>query len=244
MALALSVVLPLHNEERVLEPYVLAIERHLDTSPLVDEFEVLLVCNGCVDRSEEIARHLAATRPQRIRTLSLPTRGLGHAIREGIRAAAHPTVMFYAVDLPFGLAVFDDSVAAALGNPDAVVIGSKGHPRSRVERRWTRQLFSRTISFANNALFGLHVRDTQGSLLFPRRIFERHHAMMDSAGPFFQAQIVIYGSRMGYNVLEIPVTLTERGGRKTRLKLAVDGGAYLRDLCREKLKLMKESERR
>lgn len=244
MATALSLVLPVHNEAAILERSVLAIRQHLADSPAISDYEILLVCNGCTDDSERIAGDLTRVEPERIRSQSIAARGLGHAIREGILAARHPTVMFYAVDQPFGLSIIDESIAALEAQPRSIVIGSKGHPQSRVARGAMRSLFSRAIATANRLLFGLQVKDTQGSLLLAKEIVERERAAMDSDGPFFQAQIVIYGHRMGYNVVEIPVRLVERGGDgKTRLKLAQDGLAYLADLAREKRKLMKEHRR-
>ena len=99
----LSVVLPVCNEEGILERNVIALERHLAGIPLLDAFEIVLVCNGCRDGSERLSRALEARYPNRIRALSLEARGLGRAIRAGIDAASHEYIMFYAVDLPFGL---------------------------------------------------------------------------------------------------------------------------------------------
>jgi dolichyl-phosphate beta-glucosyltransferase len=230
-------VLPVHNEEAVLDENIAALERHLAECAAIDHFEILLVCNGCTDRSVEICSTLAASLPGPIRTLELEVRGLGHAIREGIKHSTYDTVLFYAVDLPFGLSVVDDSVRASGVNPGGVVIGSKGHPASVVARSRSRQWFSFAISVLNNLAFDLDVSDTQGSMLFPKDIFVRHPEAMDSPGAFFQAQIVIYGRRMGCPIVEIPVTLETTEPRKTRLKLVRDGLLYLREIVRERRKL-------
>jgi glycosyltransferase involved in cell wall biosynthesis len=238
MAFNLTVVLPVHNEEAILERNVLALAEHLDASDQLDGFEILLVCNGCRDSSERVSAELAKRLPEHVRALCLEVRGLGHAIRAGIQAAAYDFIMFYAVDLPFGLEVVDESVAAARANPNSIVIGSKGHAASKVPRRVTRQLFSRTAGLLTNIVFGLGVTDTQGSLLFPRSVFARFGSVMDSAGPFFQAQIVIYGHHMGCRLVEIPVRLHPSGAeRKTRFKLFRDGANYLAEILREKYKL-------
>lgn len=234
----LSVVLPVCNEESILEENVLALERHLAGMQQLDGFEILLVCNGCRDGSVRISERLADKVPGRIRTLCLDTRGLGHAVRAGISASSFDFVMFYAVDLPFGLTVFDESVAAARENRNRIVIGSKGHADSHVERSVPRWMFSRVISFLNNLLFDLDVKDTQGSLLFPKAVFRRHHAAMDSPGAFFQAQIVIYGRQIGCEMLEIPVRLFPRDNdHNMRFALIVDGAHYISAIFREKFKL-------
>jgi hypothetical protein len=235
----LSVVLPVCDEEAILEQGVVTLERHLGAVDLLDEFEILLVCNGCRDQSDRIGRRLAERLPARVRALSLESRGLGRAIRAGILASSYEFVMFYAVDLPFGLTVIDESIAAARANRNRVVIGSKGHPRSEVQRSLSRRMFSTAISRLNNLAFAIDVRDTQGSLLFPKEIFTRYHAVMDSPGAFFQAQIVIYGHHMGCEMHEIPVRLSPAAARrKTRFKLIGDGTRYVAAIVREKLRLL------
>jgi dolichol-phosphate mannosyltransferase len=228
-----------HNEAPILETSVLALERHLGSLRDLDRFEILLVCNGCQDDSPHISADLERRMPGRVRSLCIPTRGLGRAISAGIESAAYDFVMFYAVDLPFGLQVFEASIAVARENGNCVVLGSKGHPQSRVPRPLSRRLFSRVASMMNNVVFGLGVKDTQGSLLFPKAIFTRHHAAMDSPGAFFQAQVVIYGHQMGYELVEIPVRLYPSGDqRRTRFKLMRDGFGYMAAIVREKYKLL------
>ena len=229
----------MHNEEPILEATVLAVERHLGALADLDGFEILLVCNGCQDASPRISAELEQRLPGRVRSLCLETRGLGRAISAGIAAAAYDHVMFYAVDLPFGLEVFDASIAASRHNRNRVVIGSKGHRQSQVPRQLWRGLFSRVASTMNRLLFALEVRDTQGSLLFPKAIFSRYHASMDSPGAFFQAQVVIYGHEMGCELIEIPVRLHPSGEqRRTRFKLVRDGTGYIAAIFRQKYKLL------
>jgi dolichyl-phosphate beta-glucosyltransferase len=236
---SLTVVLPVHNEEAILERNVLALALHLDAIEELDEFEILLVCNGCQDDSVRISTELERRLPGRVRSLCLETRGLGRAISAGIRAAAYDFIMFYAVDLPFGLEVFDASIAAGRQNRNRVVIGSKGHRQSQVPRHLWRGLFSRVAATMNRLLFALDVKDTQGSLLFPKAIFIRYHAAMDSPGAFFQAQVVIYGHQMGCELIEIPVRLHPSGEqRRTRFKLVRDGTGYIVAVFRQKYKLL------
>lgn len=236
--LSLTVILPVHNEEAILETNVVALERHLQSLEQLDAFEILLVCNGCSDGSERVGARLAE-RSAHVRLMCLEARGLGHAIRAGIAAAAYDFLMFYAVDLPFGLEVFDRSIDAALDNPNRVVIGSKGHADSHVPRDVARRVFSSAASLLNNVVFAINVKDTQGSLLFPKAIFSRYGTAMDNPGAFFQAQVVIYGHLMGCELLEIPVRLEASGQqRKTRFKLVGDGAGYLAAILREKYKLV------
>ena len=139
--------------------------------------------------------------------------------------------------LPFGLEVIGESIKASMAKGRAVVIGSKGHRDSVVERALARTLFSGTISFLNNLLFGLGVKDTQGSILFFKEPITRYGKYMDNPGAFFQAQILIYSRKCGFELMEIPVRLKEEM-RKTRFSLAGDGWRYMKALFRERMKLL------
>jgi glycosyltransferase involved in cell wall biosynthesis len=91
---SLTVVLPVHNEEAILERNVLTLAQHLDAVEQLDEFEILLVCDGCYDESERVSAALVERLPGRVRTISLYVRGLGRAIRAGIAAASYDFVQF------------------------------------------------------------------------------------------------------------------------------------------------------
>lgn len=230
-----TLIIPIHNEEAILRKNALALHDYLKTVPLAGSFEIILSLNGCTDGSERISKELAAAYPG-IRYITIAGRGLGAAIKAAALAASSDMMMFYAIDLPFGLQVIGASIEAAVKNNGAIVIGSKGHPDSDVERGLARALFSFTISTLNNLLFGLGVKDTQGSILFYKGPFKRFGDLMDSPGAFFQTQLLIYGRISGFKLIEIPVVLKEV--RKTRFKLAGDGLKYLSSILKEKRKLI------
>jgi len=230
-----SLIIPIHNEAPILEVNAKALDKYLSSITGLD-YEIILACNGCTDSSDEIAGRLSEA-GKRIRHLSIEGRGLGAAIKEAALASRHEMLMFYAIDLPFGLDVIGRSIETSLKAKGAVVIGSKGHRDSKVERGLARTLFSVTIATLNNLLFGLGVKDTQGSILFFRGPIRKYAAQMDNPGAFFQAQILIYAKRCGFNLVEIPVEL-KKEMRKTRFRLAGDGYRYIRALFRERVKLL------
>lgn len=233
----LSLIIPVHNEEPILDRNIRLMYGYLEGLRFLDSFEIILACNGCTDRSEEISLELHKTLPA-VKYISIEGRGLGTAIHESVHRASYEMMMFYAVDLPFGLDVIGRSVEASAENGGSVVVGSKAHPGSTVERSAARWLFSSTISVLNNLFFGLGVKDTQGSILFYKEPFRRFDRFMDNSGAFFQTQILIYSRRAGFDLVEIPVEL-KKEMRKTRFSLASDGLGYVSSIFREKLKLVR-----
>jgi len=230
-----TLIIPIHNEESILGANAVALYGYLKTLAYIDSFEIILSLNGCTDGSEKISAGLEKSHPG-IRHIIIDGRGLGTAIKQAAEVASYDMMMFYAIDLPFGLKVIGSSIEAALRHPGAVVIGSKGHPDSDVQRSLARSAFSFTIATLNNLFFGLGVKDTQGSILFYKKPFKRFASLMDSPGAFFQTQLLIYSKVFGAPLVEIPVELKEV--RRTRFKLIGDGLKYLSSILREKKKLM------
>jgi glycosyltransferase involved in cell wall biosynthesis len=233
--LPVTLIIPVHNEAVILAANLSRLCDYLKNLYGKAPFEILVICNGCIDESASIAMEFAKTHPE-TRVFTTRERGLGLAIREGIKRARHDMLMFYAIDLPFGLEVIGASVAAAVERKNAIVIGSKGHPRSMLKRSLSRALYSLTISTLNNLFFGLGVKDTQGSILFYKRPCLEYSKEMDSDGAFFQAQILIYGKLAGHELVEIPVCLTKEL-RSTRFSLVSDGLKYLVQILAERRKL-------
>jgi glycosyltransferase involved in cell wall biosynthesis len=229
----LSLIIPVHNEQDQLVTALDALLPHLQSlrPALLSDFEILLVDNGSSDATVAIARAQMATRPA-LRLLRLDRRGLGTAIRAGIEHARFELAMFYSIDLPFGVDVVRASLAALM--PGAgLVIGSKGHPDSRVARPVARQVPSTVLQVLLRLLFGIRLRDTQGSQLFRVAAVRTRLAAMDSPGAFFQVQIVLAVQRAGLAIVEIPVRFS--AGRPSRLKIA-DGWRAFTDLVRERFR--------
>jgi len=229
----LSLIIPVHNEQEQLVSALDAILAYLESlrPHVLPDFEVLLIDNGSTDATAAIAQSQVAARPS-LRLLRLASRGMGGAIREGIRQARFDVAMFYAIDLPFGLDVVRESLAA-LTPETGMVIGSKGHRDSRVSRSVSRKLVSVFLQGLLRVLFGIRVSDTQGSQLFRTAPVRSRLDRMDSPGAFFQVQLVLAVQRGGLGIVEIPVRLAER--RPSRMKIT-DGWNAVRDLVGEKLR--------
>ncbi|HSW44929.1 MAG TPA: glycosyltransferase family 2 protein, partial [Phycisphaerae bacterium] len=83
---------PCYNEEANVEQTTRAA---LEVCPLVsDDFEIIIVDDGSVDRTGEIADRLAAELPQVRAVHNRPNRGYGGALQAGFRAASKEWVFY------------------------------------------------------------------------------------------------------------------------------------------------------
>jgi glycosyltransferase involved in cell wall biosynthesis len=88
-----TIVVPAHNEEAVIERLLDALRGQL-TDHLLD---IVVVCNGCTDRTSDIVRAHAADDP-RIRLIELAEGSKTAAIRAGFAAAPQTAAMVAVVD--------------------------------------------------------------------------------------------------------------------------------------------------
>ena len=91
-AIPFTVIIPAHNEAAVIARSLRAI---LDTAPSHAKFEVIVVANGCDDRTADIAREFGET--VRIIEFSKPSKS--QAINLGWRAKRHSIILVVDADI-------------------------------------------------------------------------------------------------------------------------------------------------
>lgn len=200
-AIELSVVIPMHNSAAVVEHTIAAWVGRL-TSGVT---EVILVENGSRDSTWELARRFAIDNAHVRFTLLQSATGMGNALRKGIAASSGRRVLLSADDLPFG---FDDlDEAAKLETVPPVVIGSKAHPDSVVERGIARDVFTFGYRWLRFMILGSRVGDTQGTILADGDWLRSVGPSLDEGGFLFTTQLVVVAEAQGLQILEVPVTL-------------------------------------
>ncbi|MFL5241177.1 MAG: glycosyltransferase, partial [Gemmataceae bacterium] len=125
-----SLIFPTYNAGSRLERVRKEVSQFIATRDT--DWEVIFVCDGCTDGSQELLETLAPKGHGRIRVLSYSTnRGKGYAVRQGLSAARGRSCLFTDVDLAYP---FEDVIrlAEALENGADVAIASRTHRDSRL----------------------------------------------------------------------------------------------------------------
>lgn len=209
----LSIVLPVYNQADHLAAIVQEYRRELDR--LRRPCELILVPNGCRDRSVEIAHRLAdAHGDVRVAEASRP--GWGHAVRWGIAVARGEIVGYTnlartsAADLTL-LAIY------ATAYPEVVVKANR-----KIREGMSRRLGALLYNLECRALFDLSCWDINGTpKFFPRR-FDRLLALRRD-DDLLDLEFAVTCRTAGYPLIEVPIFSTRRhGGRSTtRLTSAI-----------------------
>ncbi len=83
----ISVIIPAYNEEKYLEKTLQSLKRQT-----FKEFETIVVCNGCTDKTESIARKYGC------RVVNIKDKGVSKARNKGAKAANNKKLVFLDAD--------------------------------------------------------------------------------------------------------------------------------------------------
>ena len=202
----LSIVMPAHNEEDLLEKAVHAVVDGLRDRG--SAFEVIVVENGSSDRTAAIAESLAGALGE-VRALSSPEPDYGRALRAGFLAATGDVVVNFDVDYT-DLAFLDAAVheVSVSGGP-VIVVGSKRGVGAHDERALPRRLVTAVFSLILRHGFGLGVSDTHGMKAMRRQPLLPVVAACRFGTDLFDTEMVLRAERAGLPTAELPVTVGE-----------------------------------
>lgn len=200
----LSIVVPAFNEEHRLPDTLAAISEYLGARG--QPYEVLVVDNGSVDRTAEVAK-AAAERDPDVRLIVTPLRGKGRAVKLGMLAARGERVLFCDADLSTPI---DEAVGLAdqLGERYEVVIASReGLGARRLGEPYARHLMGRVFNALVRALAVPGIQDTQcGFKAFTRACARDIFPRLTVTGWAFDVELLLLARRQGYRICEVPVT--------------------------------------
>jgi len=222
--LSLSVFFPCYNEEANVERTTLAALGAC--AAITGDFEIIIVDDGSVDRTGEIADRLAGE-DERVRVVhNRPNRGYGGALQAGFRAAAKEWVFYTDGDGQFDFREIP-RLLDLLDRFDIVSAYRLNRCESGVRRfnawAWTRLC---------NVVLGLGgIRDVDCAFkLYPRRLFDEIE--MRSLGALIDAEILARAVRRGYRIGQVGVRhYPRRAGEPTGASLRVIARAF-RELFR------------
>jgi dolichyl-phosphate beta-glucosyltransferase len=225
MSCALSVVLPIFDEEDCLERTLAELVRHLEGLEGLPSFEIVCVDDGSRDCSPEILARAAAA-DARIRFERLPAnRGKGAAVRTGMLAARGERCLFMDADLSTPLTEIAGFLSALDAGYD-VVIGNRRAPGSRITQRqpWLRETLGRGFTALTRLVLVPGIADfTCGFKAFRAQAAREIFARSTLDGWAFDAELVVIAHGLGLRLAQLPVEWHHDQGTKVRLVRAVAG---------------------
>lgn len=222
----ISVVIPIYNEEAILQSAVVDLIDQMKT--LGYSFEIILAENGSKDKTVPMATALAA-RFDELTFFSLGEPDYGKALRRAIKMARGEYVLCEEIDLCDG--DFHRRAVAILeqGYVDFVV-GSKSMAGSSDERPIFRRTGTKVLNGMLRFSLGFKGTDTHGLKAFRREpilpIVDECQVDKD----LFASELVIRAERAGTPMKEIPIRILEK--RPPSISLTKRVPAVLKSMAR------------
>ena len=191
-----SIVIPLFNEEENVLPLLQSVFKEVGANPAFSE--LLLVDDGSQDKTAELVQQQIRQEP-RIRLVKHErNRGLGAAIRTGLRNANGDLVFYTDADMPFDFALIPELVS--LAKSEGIVIGCRLN-RGEGTRRW---VLTKGYNLLIRGLFGLKVSDVNFACkIIPKALAQA--ADLRSEGSFIDAEILLEARRYDLDIIEYPL---------------------------------------
>ena len=203
----LSVIVPAYREELTIVRDIRSIISVLNQIRI--RYELIVVVDGFVDKTYQRAKKLEAL-IKNVRIVGYKdNRGKGYAVRFGMAKSSGDIIA--AIDA--GMELNPNGISMCLEhfewyNAD-IIVGSKGHPASKVNYNWQRRIISFVYQFIVLVLFGLKIRDTQVGLKFYRRkVLEKVLPRLLVKKYAFDIELLAVAHSLGFTrIYEAPIEL-------------------------------------
>lgn len=208
-----TIIIPVYNEEAILEKSILDLAERLKAFPW--PYELIIAENGSTDRTVEIGADLAK-RFDSVHCFSAGEPNYGKALRKGILEARGEIVFCDEIDL-CDTDFYRRALAILEAGEADFVVGSKLAEGAQDERPLLRHAATLIINGMLRISLGFKGTDTHGLKAF------RKNALLDVARScivdkdLFASEFVIRAERQGVHITEIPVRILEKRPPSTHL---------------------------
>jgi putative flippase GtrA len=217
-----EVVVPVHNEERVLAASVERLHAYL-SGDFPYGFRVTIADNASTDGTWTIARRLAHELPG-VRAVHLDQKGRGRALRRVWESSEADVVGYMDVDLSTDLDAFLPLIAPLMTGHSDLAIGTRLSPWSNVVRGPKREIISRAYNLLLRSLMGARFSDAQCGFKAARtEIVQALLPTVQDEAWFFDTELLLLAEQHGLRIHEVPVDwVDDPDSRVDIVRTAVD----------------------
>jgi len=214
----LSIVVPAYCEEGTIEEALTRLHQTMTNSGI--DFEIVLVVDGYVDRTKEIAESLFL--PE-IKVIGYEKNmGKGHALKFGSQQTVGEFTAFFDGDLDIDSSCLIDLFRRLVELDVDVVVGSKVHSESIVSYPLFRRFQSLIMRLLVRALFNLNVGDTQtGIKVFRTSLLQESIRKVQTNGYSFDVDLLVRMNDRGCKIVEGPIILNFQFSSTTSLRTSI-----------------------
>ena len=204
MDIVVDIVVPVHNEDRDLEPNIRRLHAYLHNG-FPFPARITIADNASTDATWATAQSLAHELPG-VRAIRLEQKGRGHALHHAWSNSDAPVLAYMDVDLSTDLTALLPLVAPLVSGHSDVAIGTRLSAASRVVRGPKRELISRGYNLLLHTVLTTRFSDAQCGFKAIRadRAAQLLPQVQDKAW-FFDTELLVLAERNGLRIHEVPV---------------------------------------
>ena len=198
-----SIVIPIFNEEEILEDSTNAIFSLCKRMEI--DFEIIFSENGSTDKTKAIAEELTNKHPE-IKIISNPEPNYGNALKTGFKIAKNDLVISFDIDY------YSESFlseALKLESEYSGITASKRLGSSEDGRRFIRRLATNFFVILLKTLFGTKLSDTHGMKAIKKSEIEKFLPKVVSTQDIFDTELLIRIEKNGGKIKEVPAKVNE-----------------------------------
>lgn len=204
-----SIILPAYNEASRIEKCIREVTQAINAFSA--SYELIVAEDGSTDNTDKVVSNLLKSN-SRLRLMHSPIRlGKGKAIKKALASAKGDIIVFMDVDLSTSLKYLPEIVTLAQKHR-GMAIGSRHVKNSKVQRSFSRTLFSLTYNLCVRLLFRDGVHDHQcGFKAMSREVATVVLDKTESDNFFFDTEMILWCKKLGFPVTEVGVEWAETG---------------------------------
>jgi len=213
----LSIIIPAYNEENRIRSTVECYMKYFKNY----DFELIIIPNGCKDKTEEIVIQLSKEYKQIKYSVLKEALGKGEALKEGFRIAEGNLIGFVDADDSTKPKDFEDLIKNIKDN--GCIIASRYIKGSIVKpkQKFARIIASRVFNFLVRILFGLKIHDTQcGAKMFKKTTIKTVLPKLDITRWAFDVDLLYQIKKHNFKIKEFPTKWKDGSGSRLKIHKA------------------------
>ncbi|MFH0875070.1 MAG: glycosyltransferase [archaeon] len=229
---SIDIVLPVYNEEELLEYNTLKLHTHLSSFFKDYNWKIIIAENGSNDQTFRIAKKLCK-KYSNISCFHLKTKGRGFALRNAWTDSKADIVCYMDIDLSTDLSHLKDLISS-VGAKYTAATGSRLSNLSKVSRPIYRSFLSKSYNFLVRLILKTKIMDLGcGFKAAKRELIVPLFKSVKSNDWFFDAELFLLIEKKEYSIKQIPVKWMH--GAKSKVKLTSIISEYMKSIIRMRI---------